>query len=745
MKFKKCLLYFLATVCLLRSASALVMRPNGPEPIIIQIKESLRLSDDLDDRLNELASTHGQHGLHVAKWWAGRKFLVMLSFPPDFTEQHALAVIETLEQLPAVEKVVPVSAFNLHFRSGDFVRAYNPNQTIPDVARRGFDAERIGRPPPRVRDQASLDLTPHVPNRLIVGWKEEYIWRADATGFTEVMEDFHSNAGCHVVREIRFSPTKLAQVLEFDDPSRLVHKLRRYAESGLVAYAQPDFIYKTRAIPNDPWYLSSPGPQWSLPIISAPAAWDLTTGNPNYIIAVGDTGANVFHPEFSEHFAGGYNAFDGSSNVVDDDTLTPYHGSATASIVGAKGNNGGYMTGVAWDTSLMIVKVVSAVNPSSTSVVANGIMHAANGGATAINLSLGFYDADCYYDPIKNLTYCYEGYYDDCLFEALRYAKKRDMVVVCAAGNGVIDSLPDGSHPDDNDLNINRTSPASIPIENNISVLATNRQDQMASYSSWGKYRVDLGAPGGESNDQLIRLSPETDPNVHRTIDGTSAAAPHVAGALALIKSLYPWENYLGIRDRLLMGTDQTGTLETVCRTGGRLNLYKALQPRSMLRNLSTRARVQGGDGVMIGGFIIGGSSSGGQLRVCIRGLGPSLSHSGLTVPLLVDPVIELHRPNGSKEINDNWHDDAHWQDTVAVGLQPANSSEAAMVRWLDPGAYTVVVRNHISPDDDGVGLFEIYEVQNNSNEQSRLQNLSTRCLVGTGTTSPSPELLSGT
>ena len=299
---------FVSAILLLPlSASALVMRTNGPEPIVVQIKESLRTSDDLDNRLSELASARNQNGLSVTKWWAGNKFLVMLSFPANFTERQANDAIAKLQQLAAVEKVVPVSAFNLHFRSGDFVREYGPNDTIPDVARRGFDAERIGKPAQRIPDQTSLLQTPHIPNRLIVGWKDEYIWKADITGFSQRMADFHRDAGCRVVHEIRYSPTKLHQVLEFDDPTSLAEKLERYVDSGLVVFAQPDYIYKTAAMPNDPVYLSSPGPQWTLPIISAPNAWSLTTGAPSVIIAVGDSGANVAHPEFSSNLWSGQN------------------------------------------------------------------------------------------------------------------------------------------------------------------------------------------------------------------------------------------------------------------------------------------------------------------------------------------------------------------------------------------------------------------------------------------------------
>lgn len=128
-------------------------------------------------------------------------------------------------------------------------------------------------------------------------------------------------------------------------------------------------------------------------------------------------------------------------------------------------------------------------------------------------------------------------------------------------------------------------------------------------------------------------------------------AAPHVSGALALVKSKFPWERYNGVRDRVLMGVDRVanpdGTLKFAgtCRTQGRLNLFKALQPRSMIRNLSTRARVENNERVMIGGFTIGGSG-GGSLKVAIRGLGPSLD-AQLTVPALNNPKIRLTHSAG--------------------------------------------------------------------------------------------------
>lgn len=666
---------------------------------------------------------------------AGNKLLVMLSFGSRVTKQQAMQVIARLQQHPAVEKVVPVSAANLEFKAGDFRRQYAATDSIPDPARRGFDADRIGKNYP-VPQQATLDAHPHAPNSFIVRWKEELVWKADQTGFSQQLANFHANSGCHVISEFRYSPTQLTQVVQIDDGSALADKLKRYMDSGWAVYVDADYLLEVRNAPNDPAYSGYPGPQWSLSTISAPQAWDLTTGDPSVILAVGDTGANVNHPDFASNLWSGQNNGEqhnfvyGGTNVDDDfSTSNIFHGSNVASIIGAQGNNGIAGTGVAWDTSLMILKAVNSTGSAPVSAVVSAINYAADHGATAINLSLGYthtWEYDCH--PAEGGIECDTVEpFERSLITALRHARSKGLVTVCAVGD---DNNDDDSIPD---------SPAGIPTDNNIAVMATDRYDNRAAfsngtpYSAYGRGRVDLAAPGGRDNDTIIGLRQSwngnsSDPANYSFDYGTSMAAPHITGALGLIKSRFPWESYFGIRDRVLMGVDHTGTLTGLSRTEGRLNVYKALQTRSMLRNLSMRARVEGGDRVLVGGFIVGGSSSGGALKVGIRGLGPSI---GVSVARLNNPKIEIYGPNGYYEVNDDWASDWNWADTTASGLQPADSREAAMVRWLNPGSYSVVVSS--TDGQYGVGQFEVYELQGNTNEQSRLLNMSARCLVGTG------------
>ncbi len=147
--------------------------------------------------------------------------------------------------------------------------------------------------------------------------------------------------------------------------------------------------------------------------------------------------------------------------------------------------------------------------------------------------------------------------------------------------------------------------------------------------------------------------------------------------------------------------------------------------PAAQAINLSTRMRVQTGDNVGIGGFIITGSEA---KHVLIRAIGPSLTG----VPnALADPVLELHGPGTFVTItNNNWRDDPVQEALIeATGIPPTNDLESAIDARLSPGAYTAIVRGN--GDTSGVGLVEVYDL--NPGVDSKLANISTRAFVNTG------------
>jgi hypothetical protein len=140
----------------------------------------------------------------------------------------------------------------------------------------------------------------------------------------------------------------------------------------------------------------------------------------------------------------------------------------------------------------------------------------------------------------------------------------------------------------------------------------------------------------------------------------------------------------------------------------GLVEIYDVDQSaESKLANLSTRGVIQSGGDVLIGGFILGGSSS--NARVLTRAIGPSLTNFGVN-NALSDPTLELHDGNGGLlTSNDNWKSTQR-TEIEGTGLQPANDAESAIVADLPPGLYTAIVAGKGA---SGVGLIEVYNLTN--------------------------------
>lgn len=142
------------------------------------------------------------------------------------------------------------------------------------------------------------------------------------------------------------------------------------------------------------------------------------------------------------------------------------------------------------------------------------------------------------------------------------------------------------------------------------------------------------------------------------------------------------------------------------------------------LGNISTRAFVQTGDNVLIGGFIITGTHA---KKVLLRAIGPSLPVPGK----LANPKLELHGGGGAAIVvsNDNWQSAANHQEIMDTGIAPTNPLESAILMSLAPGSYTAIVRG--VNNGTGVALIEAYDLDRTTD--SVLGNISTRSLVQTG------------
>jgi subtilisin family serine protease len=318
----------------------------------------------------------------------------------------------------------------------------------------------------------------------------------------------------------------------------------RYQKSGLVEFAEPDYLGHVAATPNDPSYVN--GTLWGLNKIEAPAAWDVLTSASNIVVAVVDTGVRYTHEDLASNMwvnpndgGHGWNTFTGTNNPADDSG----HGTMVAGVLGAVGNNGKGVVGVAWRVQIMACKGFNSLGVGTVSACVTCLDYARTNGARIINASWGFTNSLA----LSNAVY------------SLRDA---GIIVVAACGNGATNT------------DANPTYPASYPLDNVVSVAATASDDTLASFSNYGAASVHLAAPGVNICSTFV----VTD-SYYYTDSGTSLAAPYVAGAVALMLAEYPGESYQKIINRVLSGTDPLPSLAGKCVTGGRLNLRKALTP----------------------------------------------------------------------------------------------------------------------------------------------------------------------
>ena len=155
----------------------------------------------------------------------------------------------------------------------------------------------------------------------------------------------------------------------------------------------------------------------------------------------------------------------------------------------------------------------------------------------------------------------------------------------------------------------------------------------------------------------------------------------------------------------------------------GVTDVFKLVRQCNRLANISTRLRVETGDNVLFGGFIVTGTQ---PKKIIIRAIGPSLPFAGK----LADPILELHDASGALlETNDNWMDSPNKQAIIDSTVPPSNPLESAIVRTLTPGNYTAIVRG--VNNGTGTGVVEVYDLDTSAN--SKLANISSRGLVETG------------
>jgi subtilisin family serine protease len=321
-----------------------------------------------------------------------------------------------------------------------------------------------------------------------------------------------------------------------------------------------NYLAESSVTPNDSRFAEL----WGMRRISAPQAWDFSSNASGVLVAVIDTGIDAGHPDLSanlyrnsKEIAG--NGIDDDGNGFVDDVSgwdfvnkdnTPNddhgHGSHVSGTIGGVGNDGVGVAGVCWRVQIMGIKVLSASGSGSLWDAAQAITYAANQGARVVNASFGCPGCDVSY-----------------MSDAIAYLNTKNGLFVAAAGNSA------------NNNDIAPFYPAGHRLPNVISVAALQQNDTLASFSNYGATSVHLAAPG-------VSILSSLPGGGYASWNGTSMAAPHVAGAAALLLGTDPTLDTAALRARVLSTADVLPGLSQRVATGALLNVKRLLNDDSV-------------------------------------------------------------------------------------------------------------------------------------------------------------------
>lgn len=382
-----------------------------------------------------------------------------------------------------------------------------------------------------------------VPGQLIVGFKKQGLSRSQAV---TVIKDTNAQ----IVKSLAGGDS-LVKVPAGENLEAFADRLEA---TGAVAYASPNYIVRASATSNDPLVLS--GQAWGLQTLRAIPSWKASRGE-GAVVAIVDSGVTLSNPDLAGSLwtntneIAGNGADDDNNGFVDDvagadwidrdgdPTDRAGHGTHVAGTIAAGADNGIGSAGIAPGAKVMPLRFLDSRGAGNVGDAISAIEYAVAAGADVINASWGGPD---YSAPLQ---------------AALTRAGEAGVVVVAAAGN-------DGNNNDGSPV-----YPASYSLPNLISVAAVDEADKLANFSNYGKNRVDIGAPGVE----VVA----TVGDGFGYMNGTSMAAPHVAGVAALLRGVNQNLSADGVVGAIKAGARKTANLSGRVRTGAIVDAIGAM------------------------------------------------------------------------------------------------------------------------------------------------------------------------
>ncbi|MBJ6802559.1 RCC1 domain-containing protein [Geomonas propionica] len=421
------------------------------------------------------------------------------------------------------------------------------NSTFAHAA---FDSKTT--PPSLHNGRSSLADSSRPPKAAPKYKSDELLVKFKAGTPVQNSKNVHARRGGAVIRE--FSRLRLHHV-KLKKGVTVEEALQSYRAEPEVEYAEPNFLYETMRQPddamfNDQWALRNSGQTGgtSGADIKATAAWDLSTGSNEVVVAIIDTGIDYTHPDLSA------NVWTGGGLDTANQDLDPFddhgHGTHVAGIIGARGSNGIGVAGVNWNVKLTACKFIGANGSGDTAAAVQCLEHIkglkdAGANIVATNNSWG------------------GGGFSQALYDAID--AQRDILFIAAAGNN-------GS---DNESLL--FYPAAFELPNVITVAATDLNDNKSYFSNYGLRNVHVGAPGTDILSTLPAVNTWSLTGGYGNLSGTSMAAPHVAGLAALLKAQQPARDWRTIRNLILAGGDPVPGLADKTLTGRRINALGSL------------------------------------------------------------------------------------------------------------------------------------------------------------------------